>query len=214
MTERQESTHIPDRFKIDHQSAEMIGSVCSGYTELKEEYPYLQGLGFFGSRVIGKQSSGSDLDICIYLDRSDVGYSRTCDEILIMKLEDLSGVEIGRHPGLVVDVSREGTEEAIGNYLRLTESVRYYPQEKKIAEVVKSHEASNLFSRFFLHFGDGIEKNRKFVLDELEEYAGPGDFELLMRGLAYFEQYRMHGNSEEFNFENYPTTIEEARKIF
>lgn len=50
-----------ERFVVYPDSMKGMKSLKSEFGILKQDYPYLSGLGFFGSRTKGKEHEGSDL---------------------------------------------------------------------------------------------------------------------------------------------------------
>ena len=218
MTERRVFTPSAERFQIDYGSAEMIGKVIDVHTALKSEYPYLQGVGFFGSRLQGRAKPDSDLDTCIFVDGNEMSRDRGFNDH-VAEIRDRfhteTGVNLGNHIGAVMNISLEKTDMDIYDYFRLAESVRFRPKREKIETVIQSHEAQNLFSRFFLSIGEGVQKNRKYILEQFDGWAREKEyFSLLMQALAYFEQYRVIQDLDELSIENYPSSIEEAKAQF
>ena len=54
------------RFAISPESIGLIKDIKAVFLERQKQFPFLSGVGFYGSRVIGREKEGSDIDIILY----------------------------------------------------------------------------------------------------------------------------------------------------
>lgn len=212
------------RFIIKTESVEGMSIVKDTLKKLGEQYPYLSGIGFFGSRVKGTDSQVSDFDICVFYnsDRMDPDMRSKDDWREITEtLEKELGIKIDRHildpsGGLRINLSEKSTLKQIEMFVQAAESI--VGQDVNIDTLLKEvgiPPVQDLYSRFFLAVGDEVYKNRKFILDELEKKKQGDDYlRILMRSLASFERGNDPSKVNTPQYEGYPKTIEEARDYF
>lgn len=60
------------RFVISPESVEMLKKTREAFSRLKQNYLFLSGLGFFGSRTKGREREDSDIDVVIFYDSSRI----------------------------------------------------------------------------------------------------------------------------------------------
>lgn len=205
------------RFAINPDSLEMFKKARSVYTEFSHEYPFLAGIGIYGSRTRGTERPDSDLDLKIFYDINKVNI----ESDYIGKLEEVReriansvGVKLDDHVFLK-NISIEKTDIDIYNYFKFARTLNKAEPDQAVVAIANMQEAENLFARFLLGVGNGLYANRKYVLDEFSGYAdGDKYFDLLMKALGTFERDRRGRRPDIPKFQGYPSTIEEARAYF
>ena len=197
------------RFVINPESMAGMKRLRSTFAELKEEYPWLSGLGFFGSRTKGIGHDESDLDVCIFFnsDKMDTAWYFGDWATIAGKLQEGLGIKLDKklkHPmqGQYVDISTRSTEEQIKSFIKGVDENWFAP-------------IGNLFFRFFLTVGDEVYLNREYVLDHFESIPeGNKYFRVLMKDMSRFERGNSADKPSTPNYKRYPKNIKQARKYF
>lgn len=97
-----------------------------------------------------------------------------------------------------IDISQEATDDLLKHYID-DPNFRGDTEQKQ-----------KMLSRFMLGIGDGLYRNRKYILDRLENIPrGEDIFNMIMWNLQDFERRK-----EEGDYNRYPTSISDAREYF
>lgn len=217
------------RFVINPESMVAMKQVRDALPKLKAEYPFLMGVSFFGSRTKGKEREGSDLDIRIFYDSDkSLELSNTFNGLLPAvphvsrekkaqlqgSIRVISGLNLDQHDGLLVDISRERTDK----YLELfTDYVKQFIEnntvDDNIQDLAAIPPAQNLYGQFFLAVGEGVYKNRAYVMDRFRSMPqGEQYFQVLMKCMSSFERGGTKHPVPEYK--RLPQTIDEAQRYF
>lgn len=95
-----------------------------------------------------------------------------------------------------VDISEETTDDLLKQYI---DNPNYGEDHWR-----------QMASRFLLGIGDGLYRNRKYILDSLENIPrGEDIFSIIMANLKFFER-----RTEESYYNRYPASIKDAREFF
>ena len=208
-----------NRFNITPESIDLMQKTKGVFEEIKQDIPYLSGVVFFGSRTKGKENLHSDMDIIIFYDANKIN-SPTGDiteKLLEVKdrISQVVGIPIGSHVGWEKNLSVEKTDIDIYKYIRFAQTLNNMPREKAVEIIGSNPEAQNLFSRFFLGIGEGLYKNRAYILDQFKGVSeGDLEFGLLMDALATFEADNRIETSNRSEYRRLPKTVEDARNYF
>lgn len=218
MTELKTSPLEQKRFPVTEGSLEVMKKARDVFAELKVEFPYLSGVGFFGSRTRGMERSDSDMDACIFYDANQLLIDTNIDNEMARirdRFSEVTGVPLGQHIGWSKDLSQEKTDIDIYNFFKFAGMVGNRNRGEAIAVLERIPETQNLFSRFFLAVGDGVYDNRQYILDQFSEVPeGDKYFGLLMGSLASFERDNRPDRSDIPLYTRYPQTIVAAREYF
>lgn len=215
------------RFVIKPESMEGFKSLRSTFQEMQQQYPYLSGLGFFGSRTKGAEKKRSDYDTIAFYDSSKMtsGTMIVKDWMQIVNKLDRS---LGRRThidqkmkpklldgsigALKIDISETATNEDLAKFKESADPYIHRDIDDILGKVDGIH-ADHIMSRFHLSVGDDVYANRKYILDQLStSQNGDKYFQILMRLLGEVE--RLFGSSSTPNFDRLPQTIDEARRYF
>lgn len=223
-----ETTHIQleqKRFVVNLESMTKFKKLAVAFLELKQEYPWLSGLGFFGSRTKGKDRMESDFDICVFYNTNrmnalSVGVKQDWNQI-IEKLEQQASAKLDRRlkdwaGGLRIDISQEATKSRLKMFKDAAKPHIDQDIDDGVLNAVGIPPTQDLYSRFFLVVGDEVYENRKYILDQLKASPdGEKYFQILMKSLAWFERQNDDQSKPKTpNYEGYPTTLEEAENYF
>jgi predicted nucleotidyltransferase len=167
------------------------------------------------------------------LAKEELGEKRWIREALINKIEasyntqlEALGLpidrdqETGRNKTVqIIDISPQATDRMLRYFIdEINRDTNYGKQPLKLQEV--SNPTFKLLSRFYLAVGDGIYKNRKYILDQLDRLEQQGEegeryFKVLMEYLQYSERTKTTTKRTGIvPYQNYPKSIAEAREYF
>lgn len=218
MTELKTSPLEQKRFPLTERSLVIMKKAKEVFAELKVEFPYLSGVGFFGSRARGLERPDSDMDACIFYDANQLLIDTNIDSEMVRikdRFSEVMGVPLGQHTGWKKNLSQEKTDIDIYNFFKFAKMVGNRNRVEAIAVLERIPETQNLFSRFFLGVGDKVYDNRQYILDQFSEVPeGDKYFELLMGSLASFERDNRPNRSDVPLYTRYPKTIADAREYF
>ncbi len=222
------------RFDISPMSLVGMELLRSELGQIHQEFSFVKGLGFYGSRTKGRAREfnpnipdqlGSDYDVCVFYDGSilNANASATGDlpndqsqfeveiqgRIINFVTTKMKTIKQGKGSTVIIDISKEATDESLNDFY---EGVRTNTNPF-------SFKTRKLLARFFLGVGSGIYENRKYVLDAFSKQPNGDElFNILMQRLGAFERTRDdesdHPNKNAVPYEGYPKTIQEARKFF
>jgi hypothetical protein len=218
------------RFVINPESLEAMKRVRDALPSLQEQYPFLAGVSFFGSRINGMEREGSDLDLYICIDISKIRsainahesavdvareFARGVSEIT-PKMQKIAEITLGTSRLEPLDIDKKSTDDAMR---RFVSSAKDYLGEdvtdEEIDDITFDEPAQDLFIRFFLSVGDGIYKSRTYIINRFREMPrGEEYFRVLMRCLGRFER---SSDSEKYVTPQYaglPKTLDQAEKYF
>lgn len=126
-------------------------------------------------------------------------------------------VDEGSEPGKfrtigLLDISETVTNGTIAAFRF---SVDNHPDFSKHPELLDPF-ALGLTSRFFLGVGEGLYRNREYILRKFEEMGANGEryFQALMSYLHYTERTKPGEKRAVPQYQHYPQTIAEARQYF
>jgi hypothetical protein len=216
MSEISGSQGESERFKPTQESLEKMKQMREVLPSLQEQFPYVSGLGFYGSRTKGLEGPNSDADVIMFFNREKL--TDPTDEDYGFRdvryaLSDAAGITIDEKD-FAVDISESGTLNDIKTFIK---NVDYDVADPKLApdqinlRLIKTPTTRKLFGRFFLATGSDIYQNRQYVLERFKEIPN-GDvyFHRLMQCMAEFES----DTRKDAEIARYPTTIAEAEKYF
>lgn len=66
-----ERISLNSRFTIDKESTDIFNWLREDLKQVQKQYPFIKGLGFFGSRTLGRNHAKSDIDLCVFYDTSE-----------------------------------------------------------------------------------------------------------------------------------------------
>lgn len=212
------------RFDIENNVHE-FDQIKRNFESLKIDYPYLAGIGFFGSVSKGKDTGNSDLDICIFYNSENVGncYENAAEwsQILARLHEGISHPFdhrlLLRSGGLRINISYARTLSDLTFFHDMCSSlIKCNLSDQDIVdELEKIPATQNLCSRFFLCIGDELYQNRKMIIATFRDlFDGKRAFRLLMKCINSFENFDKHKNSYDQRDYLFPVSIEEAEKYF
>ncbi|MBI4097918.1 MAG: hypothetical protein HY426_02655 [Candidatus Levybacteria bacterium] len=210
------------RFVINPESVEAMKRARSAFAGLQQDYPYLSGLSFFGSRTKGREKIESDMDMCIFYDSSritDLHLGPTRDLFYFKKIKQTLYESVGiplDEAKSVIGISKENTQKNIKSFVKVAKPlINRSVDTDTLVDKVDIGFTQNIIFRFFLAVGDDVYISRHYVLDRFEQMPeGEQYFQILMRYLAWFERYDNPRKYFVPQFSGYPKTIEEARKYF
>jgi len=214
------------RFTIHPESLERFKSLRERFTLLQNKYPYVSGLGFFGSRTKGTETDTSDFDICIFYNSERITTTELGTpaewSVIIDELQATLDTAIDHRihspsDGLRIDISTAHTISTLEMFIEAVENASSLTtDETTILESIDTPAVRDLCARFFLAVGDELYANRILVLDHLQALPdGDKYLRLLMKSLANFEQFNKKDPAQTTNrTESYPTTFEEVRAKF
>ncbi len=209
------------RFVVTPSSMEAMKKIRKTLPELQKQFPYIIGVSFFGSRTKGKESSRSDIDVRLFYDGSKLGFDDYEEKAYGFPdarsaLSAAAAIPLDHHDW-AYDISDEATKEDLKYFILYTDGLTRdgVLEEHRLDMLLKNPVTQRLFSRFFLAFGDGVYRNRQYVLDQLKQTPnGESYFQMLMESMALFERSNGPSRYQTPKFEGYPKTITEAEKYF
>ncbi|MEX2007448.1 MAG: nucleotidyltransferase domain-containing protein [Candidatus Levyibacteriota bacterium] len=216
------------RFVVNPESLGGMEKIKSTFNELKEEFPWLSGLGFFGSRTKGMESEGSDYDICVFYNMNRMpeekqvllGGTEDWDRIR-ERIEKGLGVKLDSRfsrlaGGLHINISKGATNNRVENFIKAAEPfVNRKVDKTELMHAIGIPSTQDLYSQFFLAVGDEVYESRKYILDQLRDHEnGEEYFKMLMDALGWFERGLDQPSKPHIPYRRYPQTIEQAEKYF
>lgn len=224
---------IEQRFIIGEQTLSVFKSLQKTMVELKKEYPYLAGIGFFGSQTKGLQRSDSDFDIIIFYkaERMSEDSGRLDEwETIVNRLEDSiqeKEESIRKKIDFRVRIPNGGLkvnidERNIDRYFRdLTEAligVSYKHTSSDVAALkylLSIPTVQNLLSPFLFSIGDDVYQARQYIISKFEHIPnGDSYFSFLMGCLNLFERTHSEKEKSSPQYVRLPNTTAEAKKFF
>lgn len=214
------------RFVVSPDSISGMKKLRETLTELQEEYPYLSGLGFFGSRTKGKEHPGSDYDICLFYNMDTLAKNLGTGRPIIREAwtrirEELSGQLGAKLDKNFLDFRVNIGKSSVYDRVRLfietaAQFEKTYDIETVTEKVGTTSPTQNLFSEFFLSVGEEVYESRKWILEQLKAHPqGDKYLKMLMESLAWFERGDNRiSKAHTPPYNRYPQTIEQAEKFF
>lgn len=196
MTDR--ITHEPHRITPTKESLGYMKFFRDKLPSIQQEIPQVKGLGFFGSRVVGKErkslSHKSDLDIVVFYDGSEFEVddspfitekfrnARRGRLDLLFNIEKvatnlmrelrlpLNRDAIGQNATIqTIDISSIETDRALEMFVNYADAnTNRRSQEITPERMNIIGNTFPLISRFLLGIGENLYKNRAYVLNKLE----------------------------------------------
>lgn len=215
------------RFIIDSESIEGINRIGESFKALQHDFPFLEDIGFFGSRVKNTQRPDSDYDVCVYYDgdkfrkaRMKVGVDVWDD--IVDGLEEGLGAELDprlRDPDFEVhvDISEAATMYNLTVFMASANAVKDDNLSgKELFLGLETNATFSLMSRFFLTSGRRMHENRQIIFEQLRKQDnGEYYFQTLMNVLSYFERNNTREDKPKVPpYKHYPKTIDEGEDYF
>lgn len=250
MIDGQETTLLDSqRHNISRESLEHMRALRDILPAIQAEEPRIQGLAFFGSRILGHEKEAphvSDLDTFIFYDGTEfeeegpiIGTPEdfvTLDEArmhrnfhreqALIKMEraakgriekvmtsrrlpiDFTQKRDANSTVLFINISQSQTDLLLADFMH--EVHVGLMNDYKIYSGINSG-TRDLWCRFLFGTGEGLYRNRSYILNKLAEMDdGELFFQALMDCLISFER----GGGNEVNYGKLPKTIAEAREYF
>lgn len=212
---------------------------------IQKKIPEVQGLGFFGSRTQGREKPNSDLDLVVFFDISSLreqvehalhngidnseiqsliekremlkrnivtSYARQLDDLSLP--QDMDPVTQRNNSIKLVEISKISTDSEILGFIK--DVKRTILEGKSPYRDTISEASWALTSRFFLGVGDGLSKNRGYILDVFEHMGiyGEAYFKILMEYLQVRERTLPTKKRGALPAGYLPSSIGEARRYF
>jgi predicted nucleotidyltransferase len=216
----------PDhRFDISPESMELLKDARTQFIKLKEKFPELSGITFFGSRTQGTEKPSSDID-CVLFSELNVSPEEKYDHFF--ELKEIAQKELNLYKKnknslasysimSIIDISKEETDKDIAEFRHLVNEQKRGRLGFTKGKTTQPHPSTgSLITRFFLGTGEGLYKNREYILEKLaQEKDGDMLWQKIIEYLSYFE--RTGKTTKRLGllaYENYPQTLAEAQKYF
>lgn len=211
------------RFVINSESMQGLKDMRHVFTQLQQQYPWLSGLGFFGSRTKGQERSNSDFDTVVFYNSDRIhnipdgtpaqwadifailrGNNRNLDSHLLNSNE------------LRVNISQERTDHQLEMFKEVTASLlNQEVDDDTLIDKVNVPPTENLVLRFFMAVGDEVYQSRRYILEKLKaDPNGEKYFQVLIKYLAWFERESKDPVRPAISYKRYPQSIEEAEQFF
>src|SRR3989338_3548302 len=197
------------RFVVSPESIGLIKDVKAVFLERQKQFPFLSGVGFYGSRVLGREKKASDIDIILFynsqrasgFNQSGVFFNFAINLGHIPNETDIKTLDLNpaKIASDLASFKAEIDRRLIsGESLNLGE---YGP-------------AKGIFSVFHLAVGDEVYITRKNILNSFRK-MNEGDiyFAALMNNLFQWERSEKNPNRIPI-YQNVPQTVSEAEKFF
>jgi hypothetical protein len=214
----------PDRrFSISPESMELLKDARAQFVKLKEKIPELGGITFFGSRTLGTEKLNSDIDCVLFTELNESPKKKHDHLIELREIIEVAQKKLNSYEKNslapwsimgIIDISKEGTDEDIAEFKNLIKEQR---RGRTRGKTTQPHPpAGSLITRFFLGTGEGLYKNRKYILEKLaQEKDGEILWQNIIKYLSYFERTGKTTKRPGLPaYENYPQTLAEAQKFF
>lgn len=216
------------RFVISPESIAGMKRLRGCFLELKQQYPFLSGLGFFGSRTKGKENEKSDFDICIFYDSSKIHLPTQKRREDWDQIKTKLGKQINTHldwnllnepPTVIIDINPEITRNDFELFIQsatpfINRDVNSLGRFELLINRIGSISIHQLYLRFILAVGDEVYSNRRYILEQFKTTPnGDKYFQIFMKLLALHER----GTEVRYSvptYTHYPQTIEQAEKYF
>ncbi len=195
------------RFAINPESLEMLKKLRKEFDSQRQRFPFLGGLGFFGSRTKGVEGRDSDLDVFMFYNYNIIKTAKSpTDDVWreykeaqkIIK-ESVSGADVNL---VSVDLSHSSTNRELKDF------VDDVNQDSESLKKPGSHLP--LLSRFSLSVGKEVYRNREYILGVFEKLPNANEY---LRWLMFQLRLWERGHQQSL-YRGYPRTIEEAKKYF
>lgn len=213
------------RFNISPESIAILKNVKIDFFKLKEKISELNGIAFFGSRTLGREKPESDIDCVLFIESSEISDEKSNRIVKITKIatRELNSYQKSRNSLvpynalLVLNISKEETDKDINDFRDVVNEQIKGKREFTEGEAgLPPSPAYKLLTRFFLGTGEGLYKNRKYILEKLaQEKDGEILWQKIIEYLSYFERTGKTTKRPGLSpYDNYPKTIAEAQKFF
>ena len=180
------------------ESRAAIGNLEVAFQELKQKYPYLSGFGVFGSRAKGTEHPQSDYDICIFYDSDKItglqsGNKDQWQQIILTVGQALGAPLdhriLDKSEGFRVDISKTQTDKHFEMFIEAASPFINQDFNDTVLNNVGIPPTQDLYSRFFMVFGDEVHKNKEYILKKLTKIPdGDKYLQILMKSLEWFEK--------------------------
>ncbi len=209
------------RFHISAESFAVMKETREMFLEMKEKYPEVYAMSFYGSRTQGRGKKTSDLDAFILFDLDRKKNKEISNDPALLKvLEKFARNMKKKYPGFKLeehwlDTSAEITGEDFKDFKEDPWRGEFGANSERFGREGMPEGHVALISRFMLGVGD-IYAAREAVFDFLEkDKDGEKIFRALMQRLQEIERPD-EVNRKDVSLPNYsyPTTIAEGKKYF
>lgn len=207
-------------FVINPESLHVLHEARDRFLVLQKKMPFLSGLTFFGSRTKGTERiddpqhkiQKSDYDTWVFFDSRKEGYEQCFVDST--KKEITKTLFPNEFPQLDIppynDTAPENTKRIIDEFIGNVNFTRKTKGEIIPGSLTRSEPLS---TRFLLGTGEGLYKNRRFILDNFSSMKyGEWYFSILMKELTFYE--RLSGKVPVPMYPRFPETISDAREFF
>lgn len=205
------------RLTIHPDSLESMKTVRSAYASIEDDFPVVQGIGFFGSRILGRERQTSDLDLILFCDYESFDgrmESMTQSEFAASALREQvhnSGLPVPKLQVLTCNIGPGAIRHSMGHLC--SGMLNDAPFSKR--DLFRKNDyvfIGPTVLPFLLSIGDGVYEARKYILDHLEtsEAGRKHIFPEIIDTLDAFERSRR----DVPPFVKRPRTIQEAREYF
>lgn len=201
------------RFIVKPESLGIMKRVRDSIPTLQKDYPYLRGVGFYGSRTTGMENRDgkiSDMDMCLFFDDTDYQGIPVYNDLMSTKDEIMKITGVKTEPFLI-NISRANTDSNIDMFSRLANHALTHGQ----SYLDLSLPVSDLVYQFYFAVGDDVYKSRAYILNKLKTLPrGEEYFQVLMNTLTRRERFCSTRKYPMPNYDRMPKTIAEAEKYF
>lgn len=237
---RMGAVHVLERRRnyIQPESMQRLKAVRSQLPEIQRQYPYVRGVGFFGSRTRGLEKPESDLDLFYYVNETPDSLQDDLAAITqhLQSVTDSVQIEAKRRRGYfkldlrkenldgkfdelvsTVDVIASSQNIPVGE-LQLITPQSELETDEEFNERQKNTPRLPLSDLFLLAIGDDVYKARQYVFDKFKTIPDGNDY------LNVLMQHRFGSERELTQYKNkditvpsytdYPKTVEQAEQFF
>lgn len=156
------------RFKVSEESKIMMRDVEKACEQVRQKYPFVMGVSFFGSRIIGRERPDSDIDYVLFIDIDKV--DELTGELTMKEVQDKIEEEL-RTAGVSAPDCYEWTcgedllrlAAAPTNPLTMQASMEAHRSEEKIG-------MHRIFFYFFLSNSPEVIELRNRLIDLIKEH--------------------------------------------
>jgi len=227
------------RFNISNETLAFLKQARLDLNKLQKDAPFILGYSFFGSRMVGKQKEGSDLDCFLMYDNEYFNYYNFKKNspqlpIELYKKGDIRGMEgmedffssaktwienlnkenslkIPYHIAGAVDISNSGIKMNIDNFAEYLNKI----SNDKENELMGRHYWA-MVAPFFLSVGEGVYEARTKIFTELDNRENREElWKKTIELLSLVERDVITEKRDALpKYKIYPQTISEAKDYF
>ena len=221
------------RFNLSTETLAYLKQARQDLRELQKIAPFISGVSFLGSRMVGNEKKDSDLDCIIcynkeeltknnggisslkfvdIIDEYNSKYSKTFESFKkwLKEINIKNDIKIPYHVAGVVDISESGIVEIIEKFYLYLES------NSDTSEKYATRYVWPIVTPFFFSLGNDVYKARQKILSELSKRDdGEKLWKEIVEHLSLIERdIKTEKRDSLPKYKTYPKTIEEAKKFF